>query len=83
MRAASLALRDIGHVIVYLPRRLSPAEQTLLEALAAAGRLTVLVGLTGDPAADALPRQMAAQLERALGPATRQQRRGRRSRRTS
>jgi ATP-dependent helicase/nuclease subunit B len=70
VRATSLALRDIGHVVVYLPRRLSPAEQTLLEALAAAGRLTVLVGLTGDPAADALPRQMAAQLEHALGQAT-------------
>jgi hypothetical protein len=67
--AASLALRDIGHVVVYLPRRLSPAEQTLLEALAAAGRLTVLIGLTGDPAADALPRRMAAQIEGPLGAA--------------
>lgn len=67
--AGSLALRDIGHVIVYLPRRLSPAERTLLEALAEAGRLEVLIGLTGDPDADRLPRQLAAQLEDALGPA--------------
>jgi ATP-dependent helicase/nuclease subunit B len=67
-RSDALALRDVGHVIVYLPRRLSPAEQKLLEALAGAGRLTVIIGLTGDSPADTLPRRIAAQLEAALGP---------------
>lgn len=68
VRANSLALRDIGRVIVYLPRRLSPAERALLEALAEAGRLTVLIGLTGDSDADVLPRRLAVQLEGTLGP---------------
>lgn len=68
VRANSLALRDVGRVIVYLPRRLSPAERALLEALAEAGRLTVLIGLTGDPDADMLPRGLCAQLEGTLGP---------------
>ncbi len=40
----------------------------MLEALAGAGRLAVIIGLTGDPAADTLPRRIAAQLEAALGP---------------
>jgi len=63
-----LALRDIGHVVIYLPQRLSPAERIMLEALAKSDRLTVIVGLTGDAEADAPARRLIAQLEGACGP---------------
>lgn len=72
VRAGSPALRDVGHVVLYLLRRLSPAERALVEALAAADRLSALVGLTSDATADAPARQVAAQLEAALGRAEKQ-----------
>src|SRR5262245_52103619 len=46
------ALREIGHVLVYLPTRLSSGEMQLLRALGEAGRVRALVGLTGDAVAD-------------------------------
>ena len=46
-------LADLGHVVVYLPARLSPAEWSLVGALAARGSLTVVLGRTGDPDVDA------------------------------
>ena len=63
------ALRDVGHVIVHLPRRVSPAERTLLHALADAGGLSVTVGLTGDAEADAPARELAESLAGRLGAA--------------
>ncbi len=63
------ALRDVGHVVLYLPRRLSPAEHTLVEALASAHGLDAIVGLTGDSEADAPARQLASALAGRLGPA--------------
>jgi RecB family exonuclease len=69
VRNRSPALRDVGHVVLYLPRRLSPGERTLVEALAATGGLTAIIGLAGDAEADASARRLAAQLERVLGPA--------------
>ena len=69
VRSGSSALRDVGHVVLYLPRRLSPAGSALVEALAEAGGLSAVIGLTGDPDADALARRLASQLERALGQA--------------
>ena len=69
VRANAPALRDVGHVVLYLPRRLSPGERALADALAEAGLLSALIGVTGDDIADAPGRQIAAQLERALGPA--------------
>ena len=68
----SPALRDVGHVVLYLPRRLSPAERAFVAALAAAGAgggLSVIIGLTGDPDADRPARRLASGLEPALGPA--------------
>ena len=47
------ALAELGHVVVYLPARLSPAEWSLLEALTARRSLTVVMGRTGDPGVDA------------------------------
>ena len=71
--AGSPALRDVGHVIVHLPRRLSPSEHRFIEALGSAGGLTVLVGETGDEAADAPARQLTASLKEAFGAADRQE----------
>jgi len=60
---------EIGHVIVHLPVDLSPGELTLIEALAAHDRCTVLLGLTGDPAVDVHQAEVhAARLTGALGP---------------
>ncbi|HUH08564.1 MAG TPA: PD-(D/E)XK nuclease family protein [Egibacteraceae bacterium] len=56
------ALRDVGHVIAFLPRRLSPAELTLLRALARRDALSAIVGLTGDDQADGPAHALAAQL---------------------
>ncbi len=72
VRSGTAALRDVGHVILYLPRRLSPAEGTLVDALGHARGLTAIIGLTGDEDGDAPARRLAAQLERALGPAAEQ-----------
>jgi hypothetical protein len=63
------ALRDVGHVVLYLPRRLSPAEHALLDALAAAHGLSAIIGLTGDDGADSLTRQLAETLSTRLGAA--------------
>jgi ATP-dependent helicase/nuclease subunit B len=56
------ALREIGHVVLYLPTRLSPGETELVRALGAAGRLRALLGLTGDAAADEPVEALAARL---------------------
>lgn len=68
------ALREIGHIVLYLPTRLSPGEMELVHALGAAGRLRALLGLTGDPVADEPVEALAARLaepgepERAAAP---------------
>ena len=69
VRAGSPALRDVGHVILHLPRHLSAAERSLSEALANADRLSALFGHTGDPDSDSAARKLAEQLEAVLGPA--------------
>ena len=67
VRTGTPALRDVGHVIVFLPRRLSPAEHSFVEALGATGGVTVLIGVTGDEAADAPARRLASSLEAVIG----------------
>jgi RecB family exonuclease len=56
------ALRELGDVVLFLPTRLSPAQTELVRALARGGRLHVLLGLTGDAAADEAAAELAAQL---------------------
>lgn len=56
------ALDEVGHVVLHLPRRVGTAEATLLGELAAAGRLTVLLGWTGDATADEPSRRVAERL---------------------
>jgi ATP-dependent helicase/nuclease subunit B len=53
------AIDDVGHVVLYLPRRLGRAELELLQALAARERLTAIVG----------DRELADELEPFLGAA--------------
>ena len=62
------ALWEIGHVVLYLPTRLSPGEGELVRALGATGRLQALLGLTGDPAADELVEELAARLAGSRAP---------------
>lgn len=52
-RAGSPAERDLGHVIVFVPRPMRGSEVALLELLGKRGMATVIAGLTGDPLADA------------------------------
>lgn len=62
VRNATPALRDVGHVVLYLPRRLTPGLRALADALAATHGLTAIIGLTGDAEADAPARKIAAQM---------------------
>ena len=59
-RSAAVAVREgdassaeVGHVVVHLPRAITPGEEVLLRALAGEHRLTVILGRTGDRAVDA------------------------------
>jgi hypothetical protein len=60
-------------VVVYLPTRLSFHDQRLVAALARIRPVVVILGLTGDPSADSMAREMAAHLggdgRQAAGPA--------------
>lgn len=66
-RARAPALRDVGHVVLFLPRHLSAAELDLAAALAEVGKVTGILGLTGDPEADEPSWRLAEPLARALG----------------
>ncbi len=72
VRSGTAALRDVGHVVLYLPRSLSPAEQQLIEALGGVRGLTAIIGLAGDGDADVFARRLASRLERTLGSAAEQ-----------
>ena len=62
-------LADVGTVVLHLPTDLSAAEERLVAALAGAGRAAVILGLTGDDAADRATREIASRLAPALGTA--------------
>lgn len=53
IEASPAVLRDVGHVILHLPREQTAAELTLWRALGARNALTVVAGVTGDQALDA------------------------------
>lgn len=59
---------DVGTVVLHLPWSLSPAEAALAGALAGAGRLRAIVGLTGEADADEPARALARRLATFLGP---------------
>ena len=52
VRDGGAELRDIGHVIVFLPRQLSAAQASLVSAFSSTGGATVLLGIAGDRQAD-------------------------------
>ena len=68
VRAEAPALAGVGHVVLYLPRRLSAAELDLCAALAGAGLLSAVLGATGDPQADQETWALAERLAALLGP---------------
>ena len=67
-KGQAAALADLGHIIIYLPRTVSPAETALLRALAQRGRCSLVLGTTGDERADEPLLSLGRALEPALGP---------------
>ena len=67
-QGAAPALSDLGQVLFYLPRRVSPAQFDLMKALAEQGHCSVVLGVTSDEAADAPSREIAGELEPVMGP---------------
>ena len=61
---------DIGFVVFYLPREMTPAEQNLIQALAEGNRCAVFLGLTGDDTSDDPILGLADRLAPCLGQAT-------------
>ena len=61
LRSNSTAANETGALVVYLPRKLAPALERLLDA-AGAERVHAVLGLTGDPAVDAVTESLAARL---------------------
>ena len=53
LEGRTAGLDDLGLIVFFLPVDVSPAENKLIEALAAEGRCAVLLGATGDRVADA------------------------------
>ena len=53
------ALADLGSILFYLPRNISPAGTKLMTALAQQQRCSVLLGTTGDDEADSPIRSLA------------------------
>jgi len=68
VRGGTGTLAEIGPVALFLPRALDPAELDLVGALAGRVAVDVVLGLTGDPAADAPARRLAALVTRAASP---------------
>ena len=66
-RDEAAGLADLGLIVFYLPRDVTPAETRLIEALARHDRCAVLLGTTGDAEADAPAQDLAATLQSLLG----------------
>ena len=59
--SAGAALNSLGRVIAYLPRTLTPAEQRLFDALRDVENCETILAATGDPEADSILPETAAQ----------------------
>ena len=66
-RGEAPSLADLGAILLYLPRSVTPGERRLMEALAERGRYSVLIGLTGDTDADEPALSLAEALRPTLG----------------
>lgn len=62
------ALRDLGRIVLYLPRYETQSEFRLVSALASVGRLDAVLGLTGDSDTDDSVRDIALRLGANVGP---------------
>ncbi len=60
---------DLGALVLFLPERLSPGTLAMVEGFASRTFTAAVLGLTGDPEADAETRALAATLSAHLGPA--------------
>src|SRR4029450_377008 len=69
VRGDARVLAAMGALVWFLPDRLTPMMSELLAALLAATPSTVIVGLTGDPAADSAVHEVCEQTGIALDPA--------------
>ena len=58
---------DIGAIVFYMPSELTPGQRALIEALARRERCVVMLGITGDSAADAPLVTLANRLSPVLG----------------
>jgi RecB family exonuclease len=67
VRDGDRVLDDVGQVVVHLPGRPGAGHDDLIAALAEASLLRVVVGLTGDAAADTAAAELVARLEPLLG----------------
>ena len=66
-RGVTPGLDDLGLIAFYLPRRVSPAESSLMEALAGQQRCAALLGTTGDREADLPTDELSKKLRPLLG----------------
>jgi RecB family exonuclease len=65
--ARDSALADVGTVVLHLPRRLTPSHVQLATALAGAGLLAAIIGVTGDGVADESAEHLVTALVPLLG----------------
>ena len=63
------ALTDLGFILFFQLRRVTPGQRELIAALAAADRCAVFLPWVDDPEADGPAQELAARLTAALGPA--------------
>ena len=68
-RGEATGLTDLGLILFYQVRDVTPAQAAMIEALSDAGGCAALLGLTGDDEADAPVNALANRLSRSLGPA--------------
>ena len=62
-----LGSENVGFTVFFQPRELTPGERELIEALAAAGRCAVFLGLTEEEETDAPIKRLAGDLRGCLG----------------
>ena len=62
-----LGSENVGFTVFFQPRELTPGERELIEALAAAGRCAVFLGLTGEEETDRPIEELAGDLRSCLG----------------
>ena len=65
--SAAPALRDLGFIIFHLLQDPSPAETSLIESLAKAGRCAAIIGVVGEEPIDRQAKRLVTKMEPVLG----------------